>query len=97
MSYLSQLKNGAISPAEFLARSLAFVKAAIGVRLTATAADGAADRIETVKAVIEQSVDGYLKAKLGAVPGGIAASIADGALNGIAAALETAAHAAAAE
>jgi hypothetical protein len=95
MSYLSQLKHGEITPAEFLARSLGFIRAAVGVPSAPAAADGPADRIETVKAEVERVVDAYLVAKLGAVPGGIAASIADGALNSIAVALETAAHTAA--
>jgi hypothetical protein len=94
MSNLSEVLHGRLSPADFVTKSIGDVLE-MGHVPAADAADGAADQIETVKAQIEQVVDGFLIAKLGPLAGNAAARVADAAINSIAAALEAAAHAAA--
>jgi hypothetical protein len=87
MSYLSQLKARQITAKEFLAKSVAYLKAKVGLTVSDEAVDDAVAAAEILIDAVEAAVKAYLASALPQLPAALAASAATGVLNHIDAAI----------
>lgn len=87
MSYLSQLRNRQISTKQFLAKSVNYLSAKMGLTVSDAAVDAAVARTDHLTDTLNDLIGGYIKAALPGLPAAIAIAATNAALNTIDAAI----------